>query len=70
VTDKLAHSEPGASQHQIVVPVSASLKAFIEQQARAEGKTAAQILLAAFQRTYNPRSADRGISEQIDKRKP
>jgi hypothetical protein len=42
----------------VIVPLSESLKRFLEKQAELEGKTPAQILIAAMLRTYNPRATE------------
>jgi hypothetical protein len=46
------------SNCQVIVPLSPALKLFLDQQAELEGKTPAQILIAALLRTYNPHSAE------------
>jgi hypothetical protein len=53
---------PEVDPNAVIVPLSPSLKAFLEKQANAEGITPAQLLIAAFLRTYNPRSAEDGDS--------
>ncbi len=58
MADDKTNLPAGDSANVIVVPLSASLKSFVEQQAKSEGVTPAQLLVAAFLRTYNPRSME------------
>jgi hypothetical protein len=58
LNDDQTNLTPADAGHQIMVPLTPSLKEILEAQAKAEGKTPAQILIAAFLRTYNPRSTD------------
>jgi hypothetical protein len=47
----------------VIVPLSKPLMRFLEKQAELEGKTPAQILIAAMLRTYNPRAIEDPPSE-------
>ena len=49
---------------ELIVPLSLSLKNFLDEQSKLEGRTPADIVIAALLRTYNPHSVETPSKEK------